>query len=79
MHQVMTDVPLRLSCSRVACRRYPFCLQAVKQTLHRGIVPAVAASTHALLHPVAPQPLSEQTTDILAALIRVERLEVPYV
>src|SRR5690606_4103471 len=72
MHQVMADVPLRLSGSHVACRRYPFCFQAAKQPLHRSVVPAVAASTHALLHAVAPQPLPEQAAGVLAALVGVK-------
>src|SRR5690606_3598913 len=72
MHQVTADISPSLPGALVPRRRDPLALQAAEEPLHRRIVPAVSPSAHALLHPVAPQSLTEQAAGVLAALIRVE-------
>src|SRR5690606_16974267 len=72
MHQVTADISPSLPGALVPRRRDPLALQAAEEPLHRRIVPAVSPSAHALLHPVAPQSLTEQAAGVLASLIRVE-------
>lgn len=42
----------------VARRRHPLTLQTTEEPLHRTVIPAVSAPTHALRYPVTPQYLS---------------------
>lgn len=72
-HQIMPGIPLCFLRSAVSETRNPFALQAAKQPLHRRVAPAVAATAHALLHAIAPQPPAEYVTGILAPLIRMEQ------
>ena len=68
VHQVVADVPLGFPSCQVASWWNPFRLEAAKQALHWRVIPAVPSTAHALLHPVAPEPLSEQAAGVLAAL-----------
>ena len=72
VHQVVTDISMRFCQSHVSGARYPLAFQAAKQPLHWCVVPAVSTSAHALLHPIAPQPLPVQAATVLTTLIRVK-------
>src|SRR3569833_744145 len=49
VHQIMADIPMFLLSAGITETRNPFRFEAAKQPLHRRIVPANAASAHALL------------------------------
>lgn len=73
MHQVTADIPPSFMDSYIAYGRYPLCFQAPEHTLHRGIVPTVSTTTHALAHAVTPEPLTKLPATILRSLIRVKQ------
>ena len=73
IHQVIADIPFCILKTHVSRCRDPLRFQASEQPLHWGIIPAVTPSTHALGDPVAPQPLSELTTGVLATLVTVKQ------
>src|SRR3569833_2801524 len=54
VHQIMADIPKCLLSAGITETRNPFRFEAAKQPLHRRIVPAIAASAHALLHAITP-------------------------
>src|SRR5690606_4233169 len=72
VHQIATNIFFGLRQIPISEGRYPFRFQTPEQPLHRRVVPAVATSAHALCHSIAPEPLTELSTGILASLIRVE-------
>ena len=73
LHEIAANVLLSQRCRHVAHRWYPLRLQAAKQPLHGGVVVAVSMSAHALRHPIAPEPLTETTAAILAALVAMKQ------
>ena len=73
IHQVVADISFGLLETHVSRCWDPLRFQASEQPLHWGIIPAVTPSTHALGDPVAPQPLSELTTGVLATLVTVKQ------
>src|SRR3569832_1186667 len=54
VHQIMVVFLLCLLSAGITETRNPFRFEAAKQPLHRRIVPAIAASAHALLHAITP-------------------------
>lgn len=76
VHQIATNIFFGLRQISISQGRYPFRFQTPEQPLHRCVVPAVATSAHALCHSIAPEPLTELSTGILAsldALLRVKQ------
>lgn len=73
LHEIAANVLLSQCCRHVAYRRHPLRFQATKQPLHGGVVVAIAPPTHALNHPKAPEPLTETTAAILAALVAMKQ------
>ena len=69
---VSQDIREGLSRGAVTLRGNPLGFQAPEEPLHGRVIPAVAASAHALLHPITPQLSLEGDTGVLAALIGVE-------
>lgn len=73
VHQVVADVPFCFLEIQISRLWDPFCLQASEYPLHGGVIPAVAATAHALGYPITPQPLPKFPTGILATLIAVKQ------
>jgi hypothetical protein len=57
MYQEMTDIASGFFNRSVAQSRYSFAFQTAEYAFHWRVIPAVSAATHALLHPITPQPL----------------------
>jgi hypothetical protein len=53
MHQLMTDIAVRLLSFHVAHRQYPFIFRAAKHTLYRRVMPAISTMGFALAHACA--------------------------
>src|SRR3569833_4612130 len=68
VHQIMADIPMCLLSAGITETRNPFRIEAAKQPLRRRIVPAIAASAHALLHAFSPLLLSVGAAVFLVAL-----------
>src|SRR3569832_2384613 len=73
VHQIMADIPMCLLNTRKTKTQKPNQKETAKQPLHRRIVPAIAASAHALLHAITPMLLTEGAAEILDALIRMKQ------
>lgn len=72
IRQVAQHISLSLPLVGIAMLRHPFRFQASEKTLHRRVVPAVAAAAHALLDTVAPEHLAEFNAGVVATLVRVK-------
>src|SRR3989338_8104602 len=69
MGQVVQHIRLGLLLRLVAFFGYPFRLQATKKAFHRGIVPAISSTTHALFDAKTRQLFSELATGVMTALV----------
>ncbi len=69
LYEIEYGLPSLLNCSKAYSRT--FCSQRSEETLHHGIVIAVAGSTHAGLDTIVLQDLAVFLAGILAAAITV--------
>ena len=66
---VSSNVFLRDVEAGVAITVHPFRFIAPKESLHWGVIPAIASTAHTWLHLVAPQLLLKRFTGVMASLI----------
>ncbi|MCY1367800.1 hypothetical protein D9M69_547480 [compost metagenome] len=71
--QVAQYISLYFGLAGVTRSRYPFGFEAPEETLHRGVVPAIAATTHAVADSMPPEQLSKFLTAVVAALVGVKQ------